>query len=98
LVYIPNRSDREEYNHYETNFIEWHNVEGNISNFDIELRSSDNIVYAVNPDKIADGHSLSAIPPFTCTLVFECEELNEQRATESTAYEAEGYYKAHRQA
>ena len=97
LVYIPNRSDREEYNHYETNFVEWHNIEGTIQNFDIELRSSDNILYQVNPDKLADGHSLSAIPPFTCTLCFECQELNETVASNSMTYAAEGYFKAHRQ-
>lgn len=97
LVYIPNKANRDEYNHYETNVVEWHEVNGDIQNFDLELRSHGDKLIKVEDSSVEDAGSGSAIPPFTLTLIFECSRTSFIHPNESRAVQEESYYLAHRQ-
>lgn len=95
LIYIPNKAVRDEYNHYETNVIEWLELQGDIQNFDIELRNhADKVFQADRLESSGDG---SAIPPYLVTLVFECVNQNPYNPTHTQAYQSEAWYEAHRQ-
>ena len=89
LVFIPNKALRDQYNHYETNVIEWVDVYGDLQTFDLEIRS--------HSDKPLTSSVGSAAPPFICTLIFECETQPNQFGADSLAYEREAYLEAHRQ-
>jgi hypothetical protein len=97
LVYIPNKSNRDEYNHYETNIVEWHEVNGDIQNFDLELRSDADKLIRVTDSSLDDAGDGSAIPPFSVTLIFECSRTSFIHPNESRAVQEESYYLAHRQ-
>lgn len=97
LVYIPNKSNRDEYNHYETNIVEWHEVNADIQNFDLELRSDVDKLIRVADSSLDDAGDGSAIPPFTVTLIFECSRTSYVHPNESRAVQEESYYLAHRQ-
>ena len=89
LVFIPNKALRDQYNHYETNVIEWVDVYGDLQTFDLEIRS--------HSDKPLTSSVGSAAPPFICTLIFECESEFNKFGADSLAYEREAYLEAHRQ-
>ena len=89
LVFIPNKALRDQYNHYETNVIEWVDVYGDLQTFDLEIRS--------HSDKPLTSSVGSAAPPFICTLIFECESEVNKFGADSLAYEREAYLEAHRQ-
>jgi len=97
LVYIPNKASRDEYNHYETNVIEWHELHGDIQNFDVELRNHADKVFSADPDKLESSSDGSAIPPYMMTLVFECVNQNVYQPTHTQAYQSEAWYESHRQ-
>ena len=89
LVFIPNKALRDQYNHYETNVIEWVDVYGDLQTFDLEIRS--------HSDKPLTSSVGSAAPPFVCTIIFECESEVNKFGADSLAYEREAYLEAHRQ-
>ena len=89
ICYIPNKALRDQYNHYETNVIEWQTVYNDLQNFDIEIRS--------HTDKSFTSSVGSAAPPFLCTLIFECENEPNKFGADSLAYEREAYREAHLQ-
>ena len=95
LLFIPNVANRDEYNHFEVNMVEWHELHGDIQNFDIELRNHQNQVFSV--DNITDSSHGSAIPPYTVTLIFECVNDNPYQPTHTPSYQAESWFEAHRQ-
>tara|TARA_R110000803_G_scaffold125356_2_gene192996 strand:+ start:120 stop:1136 length:1017 start_codon:yes stop_codon:yes gene_type:complete len=97
LIYIPNKASRDEYNHYETNVIEWHELQGDIQNFDVELRNHSDKVFSADPLKLESSGDGSAIPPYMMTLVFECVNQNSFNPTHTQAYQSEAFYEAHRQ-
>ena len=97
LVYIPNKANRDEYNHYETNVIEWHEVNGDIQNFDLELRSDADKLIQVKDSSLEEAGQGSAIPPFTCTLIFECSRTSFTHPNTSRAVQEESYFLAHSQ-
>ena len=97
LIYIPNKASRDEYNHYETNVIEWHELHGDIQNFDVELRNHADKVFSADPEKLESSGDGSAIPPYMMTLVFECVNQNDFQPTHTQAYQSEAWYEAHRQ-
>ena len=97
LVYIPNKSNRDEYNHYETNIVEWHEVNADIQNFDFELRSDADKVISIKESNVEDPGAGSAIPPFTATLIFECSRTSFIHPDESRAAQSEAFFLAHRQ-
>ena len=97
LIYIPNKSTRDEYNHYETNVIEWHELHGDIQNFDVELRNHADKVFSADPLKLESSGDGSAIPPYMMTLVFECVNQNVFQPTNTQAYQSEAWMEAHRQ-
>ena len=89
LVFIPNKALRDQYNHYETNVIEWVDVYGDLQTFDLEIRS--------HSDKPLTSSVGSAAPPFVCTIIFECASEVNKFGADSMAYEREAYLEAHRQ-
>ena len=89
LVFIPNKALRDQYNHYETNVIEWVDVYGDLQTFDLEIRS--------HSDKPLTSSVGSASPPFICTIIFECESDKAVFGTDTMAYHREAYREAHRQ-
>jgi len=89
LVFIPNKALRDQYNHYETNVIEWVDVYGDLQTFDLEIRS--------HSDKPLTSSVGSAAPPFVCTIIFECASEVNKFGADSLAYEREAYLEAHRQ-
>jgi hypothetical protein len=89
LVFIPNKALRDQYNHYETNVIEWVDVYGDLQTFDLEIRS--------HSDKPLTSSVGSAAPPFVCTLIFETESEVNKFGADSLAYAREAYLEAHRQ-
>jgi hypothetical protein len=97
LIYIPNKASRDEYNHYETNVIEWHEMHGDIQNFDVELRNHADKVFSADPQKLESSGDGSAIPPYMMTLVFECVNQNDFQPTHTQAYQSEAWFEAHRQ-
>jgi hypothetical protein len=97
LIYIPNKASRDEYNHYETNVIEWHELHGDIQNFDVELRNHADKTFAADPEKLESSGDGSAIPPYMMTLVFECVNPNVYQPSHTQAYQSESWFEAHRQ-
>ena len=97
LIYIPNKASRDEYNHYETNVIEWHELHGDIQNFDVELRNHADKVFSADPEKLESSGDGSAIPPYMMTLVFECVNPNVYQPSHTEAYQSEAYFESHRQ-
>jgi len=97
LIYIPNKASRDEYNHYETNVIEWHELHGDIQNFDVELRNHADKVFSADAERLESSGDGSAIPPYMMTLVFECVNPNVYQPTHTQAYQSEAWYEAHRQ-
>lgn len=97
LVYIPNKSNRDEYNHYETNIVEWHEVNGDIQNFDLELRSDADKIIQVADSSLDDAGDGSAIPPFQVTIIFECSRTSFTHPNTSRAVQEESYFLAHSQ-
>ena len=89
LVFIPNKALRDEYNYYETNVIEWVDVQGDLQTFDLEIRT--------HTDKPLTSTVGSAAPPFLATLIFECETKQNVFGADSLAYQQEAWYEAHRQ-
>lgn len=97
LVYIPNKANRDEYNHYETNIVEWHEVNGDIQNFDLELRSDGDKLLKVEDSSLDEAGQGSAIPPFSVTLIFECSRTSFIHPDNSRAAQNESYFLAHSQ-
>jgi hypothetical protein len=97
LVYIPNKAKRDEYNFYETNVIEWHEIHGDIQNFDLELRSHKDKPFIVDPSRVGGGGSHSGTPPFMVTLIFECTQVNIIHPTQTEQYVKEAWKLAHSQ-
>jgi hypothetical protein len=96
LIYIPNKALRDEYNHFETNVIEWLELHGDLQNFDIELRNHQDKVFSA--DRLGSSGDGSAIPPYLVTLIFECVNHNPNQPSHTQAYQSEAWYEAHRQA
>ena len=92
LVFIPNKALRDEYNQYETNVIEWVDVYGDLSTFDLEVRN-----HLDKPLSSTNISASSAAPPFMATLIFECESVQNKFGADSLAYEREAYLESHRQ-
>lgn len=96
LLYVPNQSDREEYCHHTNDMIEWHDIQGDIQHFDIELRNHADKLFKSDLENIESESGAGASPPFTLTLIFECAQPDSSHGHEIAAYQAEGYARAHK--
>ena len=94
LLYVPNQANREEYCHHTNDMVEWHDVQGDIQHFDIELRNHADKLFKSDLANLESESGAGASPPFTLTLIFECAQPD-SHGREMSAYQAEGYARAH---
>ncbi len=95
ICFIPNIANRDQYCHFEAPMVQWHEINGDIQHFDLELRNHKNILFGVDDIGIINEKNHGAIPPFQCTLVFECVQHDESSAEERRLYHIEAYQKGH---